>query len=1188
MTANMQMVTGQPCPFGGVSGGTGCEVSHLCASALSSSTCAGGSQFPGMQKYVYTVYLTLPGNIPAYNCDQWYLSIAESSRNPSDNISGATSADLYIEAVINNDIDPHTGRPYANNSPTFLNDPVPFTCVSNTTPLTYNNGTVETDGDSVVYSLTTPLAGHNTPLTFNTGFSVTQPIVSSFPCIFDAYTGILTYDPTQTNVDVLAYRISEYRHGILVGSVMRDVQIKILNCTETSPVFGAPVVHGGVQQDSDLVTGCLGDHLIVDIPVTAVNNISMMLSGNIDTSMPLYHGMSFAQQGPASAPTAHIEWASIDTGCRYVYIKATSNDCPVQAVSYKGIRLCPSARVQIQPRNPVYCGRPVRLTVSSASSPIWSPAAFISGVTGTSVDVYPSVPVWYAVHTGCGSDSVLVRTAPAFSASVSRDTTICNGNALQLHDIVSGPGLYSYTWSPAADLYTASGLPGAHTSYPVLRTAQSGTYTCVVTDTSGCQITDSVHVTVRGPGLLSVTGDTLVTPSTVAHLQASVLTYLPDCVTVADSNVITVSEVRIGLDTIIQAITGFGYPSPFGNYYRSARHQILFKAAELQAALGGSRILSSISLQIGTLNSTSAVSNFTVKMACVHADSLTSYIGGNDLKTVVSPVTFTPRYDWNRLVFDHPYIWDGVSDLVVDMCFQTTTSGNVNSRHRYTTTPYRSIYCTYGNDPAGQCGYTGFQQNAQVSYSRYFQRPNVKFGTATYLGNTSGIQWQPATGINAVDSVHTLYTTAHPQSDQWYTASIADAVCPQADSILVRITTHGLHAPQNVSLCAGDSVLLSASNAASYAWSDSSGLLSTAASFYYHPSQSSDVILVMTDNTGLVQTDTSHITVLPLIVWPGDVNRDHVANYNDLLYLGIAYGQHGPPRPNAAIIWTPQCAPRWGYHFLFGGDYAYADCDGDGAVTYADTLAISQNWGLTHPKTDATRTGSTYLSIATDTTVYHSGDTIRATISVGDSAVAAQHLYGIALRVDLSTAATAQIVRLDQTYSWMGQRLSMARATSAAGPAYLAQTRIDHRDTSGYGTLAQVWYVVQHATAQLDAATLTATATLALTSTGDTVTITSGTQSVAIDDRSLGIAPPVAAQSVTIAPNPNNGHFRILMSQVAPTAMTISDAIGRIIQERILTDEATDVDLSTLPPGVYTVHFISGGDQGSRRLVIAR
>lgn len=1188
MSVTLTRVTGQPCPYGGVSGANGCEVSHLCTSALSSSTCSGGSQYPGMQKYVYEGFLTIPGNTPSNYCNQWVISVEESARNASDNVTGGGSANLYIEAVINNAIDPTTGRPYANNSPTFLNDPVPFACVNNASPLTYSNGTIEQDGDSIVYELTTPLQEHNSPLTFQSGFSVTQPIISAFPCRFDPATGILTYDPTQTNVDVLAYRISEYRHGILVGSVMRDVQIKILNCTETPPVFGTPVVQGGILRDSSLVTGCMGEHLIMDIPITAGNNVTMTLESDITAYPSLFPGMSFTQQGTGTAITAHVEWTAIDTGCRYVFIKAYSDDCPVQAVSYKGIRICPDQRIAVTPSSAVYCGRPVHLTASGGAHPHWAPLAGISSGSGLQVDVYPTTSTWYVVTTDCGADTVFVRVAPAFTAAISHDTTICNGNELQLRDIVSGPGLYSYTWSPSADLYTVSGLPGAHTSFPVLRTGRSGTYTCVVTDTTGCQITDSVHVTVRGGGTLSVTGDTLVAPGGLAHLHTAVQSYLPECTVIADSGRTTqVAEVRLGLDTSIQSGYAFSYPSPFGNYYKSARHQILFKAAELQAALGSARILSSLSIQIGFYAGASTVTNFTVKMACVHADSLTGYIGAGDLQTVVNPKSYTAVANWNTLIFDHPYVWDGVSDLVVDMCFQATTSGNINSRCRYSLTSYRSIYCTYSNDPAGQCGYTGTQQTTPVTYARYFQRPNVKFGTATYLGPASALQWQPATGTNGVDSAHTPYTTAHPQSDQWYTASIADSVCPQADSVLVRITTHGIHTPQNVTLCAGDSVLLAASNASAYSWSDSTGVISIADSFYYHPLQSSDVVLVMTDNTGQVHIDTSHIIVLPETVWPGDVNNDHVANYNDMLYIGIANGHNGPARAGASIVWTPQCAQRWGYHFLFGGDYAYADCNGDGLISYADTLAISQNWGLTHLKTDDTRAALTYLTITTDTTVYHVHDTVRATVAIGGALQPAQQLYGIAYRVDFGSSSTAHIIRMDQSRSWTGQRLSMAR-TAAAGATFLAQTRMDHIDTTGYGAIADIWYVVDHAAAQLDAASLLVSASLVLTSTGDTIPVNGASTSFTIDDRSLGVAQPQAIQSITIAPNPNNGYFRILMSKYAATDMAISDAIGREVQRRILSDENTDVDLSALPAGVYTVHFISGAHQSSQRLVIAR
>jgi hypothetical protein len=182
-----------------------------------------------MQKYVYADTVQLPGNGVSTNlCAQWTISISISARNPCSNLTG--NGNLYIEAVINNTTDPNTGQPYHNSSPDFQNDPVPFVCNSSSVLQDYNNAGVDTDGDSLVYSLVNPLQGPNSPCTFTSGYSASCPITSGVQCMFDSHLGILRFRPTQTEVDDIAFLVQEYRHGILVGSTRRDVKIKIIIC----------------------------------------------------------------------------------------------------------------------------------------------------------------------------------------------------------------------------------------------------------------------------------------------------------------------------------------------------------------------------------------------------------------------------------------------------------------------------------------------------------------------------------------------------------------------------------------------------------------------------------------------------------------------------------------------------------------------------------------------------------------------------------------------------------------------------------------------------------------------------------------------------------------------------------------------------------------------------------------------
>ncbi|MFI5219149.1 MAG: choice-of-anchor L domain-containing protein [Bacteroidia bacterium] len=84
-------------------------------------------------------------------------------------------------------------------------------------------------------------------------------------------------------------------------------------------------------------------------------------------------------------------------------------------------------------------------------------------------------------------------------------------------------------------------------------------------------------------------------------------------------------------------------------------------------------------------------------------------------------------------------------------------------------------------------------------------------------------------------------------------------------------------------------------------------------------------------------------------VWPGDCNYDLVVNNVDFLYLGLANLFIGPGRTPYSIAWQPFFCNNWQNVFANGINYKHADCNGDGAVEIIDTLAISQNYGLTHP-----------------------------------------------------------------------------------------------------------------------------------------------------------------------------------------------------------------------------------------------
>ena len=183
------------------------------------SYCNGGSGI-GIEQYTYEAVINLS------KCSNWVLSVCEAARNNSiGTISNPGQEDLCVEATLNNIV-------FCNNSPTFTQYPTPFICVGSY--YCYNNGAVEIDGDSLVYSLVTPLVSNNGgTVNYIPPYSITNPVGGGSS--FDPNTGNLCVTPPNLITGVLAIKVTEYRNGLIIGSIIRDIQINTFSCSATNP-----------------------------------------------------------------------------------------------------------------------------------------------------------------------------------------------------------------------------------------------------------------------------------------------------------------------------------------------------------------------------------------------------------------------------------------------------------------------------------------------------------------------------------------------------------------------------------------------------------------------------------------------------------------------------------------------------------------------------------------------------------------------------------------------------------------------------------------------------------------------------------------------------------------------------------------------------------------------------------------
>lgn len=202
-------------------------------------------------------------------------------------------------------------------------------------------------------------------------------------------------------------------------------------------------------------------------------------------------------------------------------------------------------------------------------------------------------------------------------------------------------------------------------------------------------------------------------------------------------------------------------------------------------------------------------------------------------------------------------------------------------------------------------------------------------------------------------------------------------------------------------------------------------------------------------------------------VWPGDANHDGTANNVDLLAIGIGYGTTGPARAGATVNWQAETCIDWTDTLANGVNFKHIDCNGDGIIADDDTIAILQNYGLSHPLRMSPHQNNVtdpplYFDLVIDTIGTSQPFTIP--LMLGTAALPMNNIYGIAFTVNYDTSLVkADSVSMSFPYCWLGsygtEAISIAKNDPLNGKLYAAITRINHADTSGFGELARLTVV---------------------------------------------------------------------------------------------------------------------------------
>lgn len=135
------------------------------------------------------------------------------------------------------------------------------------------------------------------------------------------------------------------------------------------------------------------------------------------------------------------------------------------------------------------------------------------------------------------------------------------------------------------------------------------------------------------------------------------------------------------------SLTGNSYPTPFGDYYENSRAQYLYRASELTAAgIPANVLLTDVRWQVTSVNGSGIHENYTLKVGLTTDNQLPN--GGFLASPAVQygPVDYTPVAGANSFELASPIVWDGTSNLLVEICHvaNNTTSGNTYTNNALT------------------------------------------------------------------------------------------------------------------------------------------------------------------------------------------------------------------------------------------------------------------------------------------------------------------------------------------------------------------------------------------------------------------------------------------------------------------------------------------------------------------------
>ncbi len=300
------------------------------------------------------------------------------------------------------------------------------------------------------------------------------------------------------------------------------------------------------------------------------------------------------------------------------------------------------------------------------------------------------------------------------------DIAVCANQQVILD---AGSGYSSYLWDD-------------NTTDSIRQVFASGTYYVTVVDSNACPSSDTINVTFYSLPLVDAGADTSICDGEPFE-RAGIISG-----TIQNNKV-----VQIGTST---SFTGNSAITPFTTAYTAIRRQIIIQKNEMEQKGFKRGIIETLAFNLGSVGNPAVLNDFNISIGTTTATSLVAGFVEN-LTNVYSNASQTLQMGWYEFTLLTPYFYDGMDNIVIEICFSNSTY-NYNSSVQYHNAQFSSAsrYAYTYNASQNGCNLTGGHSSVY--------RPNIRIGGTvdeglyTWTGPGNFVSNEPVLRINAVAS----------------------------------------------------------------------------------------------------------------------------------------------------------------------------------------------------------------------------------------------------------------------------------------------------------------------------------------------------------------------------------------------------------------------------------------------------